>query len=195
MSSSTPRTFRALFDSLVATIATWLTIDVESYINCVVELPEIAYADMMQAFAFGDGKDNGDGFRVRDAILAYYSNTELSQRGITDATEQCAIRERVADYFQAWCQEYDLVPSTAPSHMIVMMAGLLHCNAVEKFGQYAHARKYLELLGGQDSDNTLVQLLSLAVFHNVPPRVWVKSIDSVPADVYTKLEKELATVS
>jgi hypothetical protein len=180
--------YRALFDSIVANLDKWLAFTNDDYLMDREQLPTIPDAEMLEAFASGEGKDGGNGFRVRDAILAHYSNPELSQRGVTDATEQCATRERVADYFQAWCQERDLTPSSAPAHLIVMMAGLLHYNAVERYNAYAHASVYVDLLGGKNSDNSLAQLLEMAFRNNVPAYVWQKSIDEVTELAYAKLD-------
>lgn len=170
---------RKAFVLITTTLEKWLAIDFDDYLLGSAELPKVSVPKMLSAF---------DNVFVRDAILAYYSNPELKKRGVTDATEQCAIRERVADYFQAWCETHDYSPTTAPSHLIVMMAGLLHYNAVERFGAYAFAPNYVEQLGGAESENSLTRLLDMAFRHNVPARVWVKSIDEVIETAYEKLD-------
>jgi len=114
--------------------------------------------------------------RVRDALLYSFTNKGLREKSDTVLSDnECYLSREsaifaIGEYVENTYADLD----NAPMNLLMVLAGLYWYDGEPS------ALKYVEL--GLKRDNSLAQLLDIAVRHNVPTHVWQASLESLSLD-------------
>lgn len=114
--------------------------------------------------------------RVRDALLYSFTNKGLREKSdVVMSDEECAsLRESVIFNLGEYLENTFVDVRNAPMNLLMTLAGLYWYDGEQS------ALKYVEL--GLKRDNSLAQLLDIAVRHNVPTSVWQASLECLSLD-------------
>jgi hypothetical protein len=114
--------------------------------------------------------------RVRDALLYSFTNKGLREKSdVVMSDEECAsLRESVIFNLGEYLENTFVDVRNAPMNLLMTLAGLYWYDGEQS------ALKYVEI--GLKRDNSLAQLLDIAVRHNVPTSVWQASLECLSLD-------------
>jgi hypothetical protein len=111
--------------------------------------------------------------RVRDALLYSFTNKGLREKSDTVLSdEQCYLSRESAIFAVGEYVENTFINlDSAPMNLLMVLAGLYWYDGEQS------ALKYMEIGLKRTPQNSLAQLLDLAVRHNVPTSVWQSSLE------------------
>lgn len=109
--------------------------------------------------------------RVRDALLYSFTNKGLREKSdaILSDNECFLLREKAIFAIGEYVENTFVDVQNAPMNLLMVLAGLYWYDGEPS------ALKYVEI--GLKRDNSLSQLLDLAVRHTVPTSVWQASLE------------------